>query len=134
MQRRKENLSFPQHAYKVQKCNVKFKSYTSEVTTHCRSFSSHIITQFIAKITPVHINHVRSLIKYVCTLGCPTKIENYVTGVDKRCGNIKMTSLLLFLISSTLRSSDAQKPKPNMRCAHAQIFYGAQLIKNALKL
>ena len=43
-----------------------------------------------------------------------------------------MIFLLLFLISSTLRSSDAQKPKPkNTLCACRDLFYEAQPIRNA---
>ena len=43
----------------------------------------------------------------MCSLGCPTKTEN---SVNIRWGNFKMISLLLVLISSAQRSSDAQKP------------------------
>ena len=43
-----------------------------------------------------------------------------------------MISILLFLISSTLRSSDAQKPTPkNTLYLCADFFYGAQPIKYA---
>ena len=43
-----------------------------------------------------------------------------------------MILLLLFLIPSTLRSSDDQKPKPkNTLCACADLFNGAQSIRNA---
>ena len=49
----------------------------------------------------------------ICTLVCPKKC--------KFC-DYKMIFLLLNFISSTLRSSDAQKPKQKIRCAHAQII------------
>ena len=55
-----------------------------------------------------------------------------------------MILLLLFLISSTLRSSDAQKPEPKntlcacinklavlSMCACKDFFYGVQSIRNA---
>ena len=43
-----------------------------------------------------------------------------------------MILLLLFSISSTLRASNAQKPKPiNTLCACADFFRGAQSIRNA---
>ena len=43
-----------------------------------------------------------------------------------------MISLLLLLISSTLRSSDAQKPKPKKYVVHMRrFFYGAQPKRNA---
>ena len=42
-----------------------------------------------------------------------------------------MILLLLFFISSTLRSSDAQKTKPkNTLCAYADFFYEAHSIRN----
>ena len=45
-----------------------------------------------------------------------------------------MLLLLLFLISSTLRSSDAQKPiLKNTLCACADFFYEAQSMRNAVK-
>ena len=42
-----------------------------------------------------------------------------------------MISILLFLISSTLRAKDAQKPKPKNYCAHAQIFLWRAAISNS---
>ena len=59
-----------------------------------------------------------------CSVGCPTKIENSVIG-GKIGEEIKKNknSLLQFLISSTLHSSDAQKQKQkNMLCACADFF------------
>jgi len=43
-----------------------------------------------------------------------------------------MILLLLFSILSTIRASNAQKPKPkNTMCACADFFIGAQSIRNA---
>ena len=43
-----------------------------------------------------------------------------------------MILLLLFSISSTIRASNAQKPKPeNTLCAWADFFHGAQSMRNA---
>ena len=43
-----------------------------------------------------------------------------------------MILLLLFSISSTIRASNAQKPKPkNTLCACSDFFHGAQSIRNA---
>ena len=43
-----------------------------------------------------------------------------------------MILLLLFSISSTIRASNAQKPKPkNAFCACADFLHGAQSIRNA---
>ena len=45
-----------------------------------------------------------------------------------------MILLLLFSISSTIRASNAQKPKPKIHSKHSQIFFhGAQSIRNAAK-
>ena len=47
-------------------------------------------------------------------------------------GYNKMILLLLFSISSTIRASNAQKPKPKKTlCACADFFRGAQSIRNA---
>ena len=62
------------------------------------------------------ICYVRSF----CSLWCPKKIENSAGKYGR--GNYKMILLLLFLISSTLCSSDAQKQNQKICCAHAQIF------------
>ena len=40
-----------------------------------------------------------------------------------------MILILLFSISSTIRASKAQKLKPKIRCAHAQIFYMERSLK-----
>ena len=43
-----------------------------------------------------------------------------------------MVLLFLFSISSTIRASNAQKPKPKYTlCACAYLFQGAQSIRNA---
>ena len=64
----------------------------------------------------------RSLVRGIWRVGWPQKIENSVIA-GKWWGNYKMISLLLFLILSTLSSSDAQKPEPkNTLCACAFFF------------
>ena len=62
----------------------------------------------------------------LCTVGWPTPQKKIMrwTGIDGWC-YYKMILLLLFSISSTIRASVAQKPKPIF------FFHGAQTTRNA---